>query len=167
MRFHGNKWRNGNSLAFNSHCPNISSFAGWELPQRCTRATSWRGRWCCVSAIQRNNSAENGSSGGRELIRANPPLPSLFSPLSPDLVRLLARKLNSRVVREDTRVSTIVLKFKRATGWTGHGYSIVGGRAAVLKYLSDRDHLRRLRSEIRERYLARARGDGREGRKKK
>jgi len=90
-------------------------------------------------------------SGGRELIRARHHL------LGP--TRSLAGKLNSRVVR-GTRVSTIVLKFKRATGELG---TVLDrrGRAAVLKYLSDRDHLSRLRNEIRERYLAKGK-DGEE-----
>lgn len=62
-----------------------------------------------------------------------------------------------------TRVSTIVLKFKRATGELG---TVLDrrGRAAVLKYLSDRDHLSRLRNEIRERYLAKEKGGGEENR---
>lgn len=61
-----------------------------------------------------------------------------------------------------TRVSTIVLKFKRATGELG---TVLDrrGRAAVLKYLSDRDHLSRLRNEIRERYLAEEKGGAGEG----
>lgn len=58
-----------------------------------------------------------------------------------------------------TRVSTIVLKFKRATSELG---TVLDrrGRAAVLKYLSDRDHLSRLRNEIRGRYLVRGGGGG-------
>lgn len=64
----------------------------------------------------------NGLSGGRELIRAT--AYSAYSP--PHRPAIPSGKLNSRLARA-TRVSTIVLKFKRATG--AHGRATRSSRS--------------------------------------